>query len=223
MRILLVEDEEKLAENIRYGLSKRGFAVDCIGDGKTALTRLSLYRNEYDLVILDLMLPEKNGDEVCKEARNLGVKTPILILTARAETDDKVELLNSGADDYMVKPFSFKELLARIQALLRRPTQAKPAILTFKDLTLDPATHIAYRGKRELQLTLREFSLLELFMRNPNQVLNREDILDHLWEFDFASFSNVVDVHVKNLRKKLGKDGGRILQTVRGIGYKLVE
>jgi DNA-binding response OmpR family regulator len=222
MRILIVEDEEKLAAAIKRGFEKEGFAVDYILNGDQAATRISLYRNEYDVVILDLMLPGKSGEDICREIRGLGITIPILVLTARTTIDDKVDLLDIGADDYMIKPFAFRELLARIHALLRRPKDSKPLVLSWGDLTLDPLTHTAHRGKRKLDLTLKEFTLLELFMRSPNEIIKREDILDHLWEFDFTSFSNVVDVHIKNLRKKIGKDSSRILETVRGVGYRLV-
>lgn len=222
MRILVVEDEAKLADILSKGLEKKGYAVDVIGNGEEALTRLSLHRADYDLVILDLMLPGKEGSEVCREAREKGVTTPILILTARNETEKKIELLLSGADDYLVKPFSFDELLARMTALLRRPQTSMPTILNVSDLELDPSAHTASRDGEPLELTLKEFMLLEYFMRHPNEVINREDLLTHLWDFNYESFSNVIDVHVKNLRRKLDSgDGDSILETIRGIGYKL--
>jgi len=221
MKILLVEDEQKLADAIQHGLGLSGYTVDIVADGKKALTRISLHRNDYDAVILDLTLPSMSGHEVCKEMRAMNITVPILILTARAETDTKVHLLLSGADDYLVKPFSFAELSARLQALLRRPSQNLPATLRTDDIELDPGTRNAtYRGT-SLQLTLKEFGLLEYFMRHPNQVVNREDLLTHLWDFNYVGFSNVVDVHIKNLRRKLGSEGERILETVRGIGYRL--
>ncbi|HEX7651195.1 MAG TPA: response regulator transcription factor [Candidatus Paceibacterota bacterium] len=222
MRILVVEDEAKLADILSKGLEKKGYAVDVLNNGEEALTRLSLHRADYDLVILDLMLPGKEGGEVCREAREKGVTTPILILTARNETEKKVELLLSGADDYLVKPFSFDELLARMTALLRRPQASMPTVLDVGDLQLDPSAHTASRDGEPLELTLKEFMLLEYFMRHPNEVINREDLLTHLWDFNYESFSNVIDVHVKNLRRKLDRgDGDSILETVRGIGYKL--
>lgn len=222
MRILVVEDETKLADILAKGLEKKGYAVDIMGNGEEALTRLSLHRADYDLVILDLMLPGKEGTEVCREAREKGITTPILILTARNETEKKVELLLSGADDYLVKPFSFDELLARMAALLRRPQTSVPTILSVGDIELDPAAHLASRAGDPLELTLKEFMLLEYFMRHPNEVINREDLLTHLWDFNYESFSNVIDVHVKNLRRKLDQgDRDSVLETVRGIGYKL--
>jgi len=222
MRILVIEDEAKLAEILSSGLQKKGYAVDVLGNGEDGLARLSLHRADYDLVILDLMLPGKDGAAVCREAREKGVTTPILILTARNETEKKVELLLSGADDYLVKPFAFDELVARMAALLRRPQTSVQAVLQVGDLELDPGAHTASRGGKPLELTLKEFMLLEYFMRHPNEVVNREDLLTHLWDFNYESFSNVIDVHVKNLRRKLDQgDGDSILETVRGIGYKL--
>jgi DNA-binding response OmpR family regulator len=222
MRILVVEDEKKLADLLEEGLTKKGFAVDVIDDGQQALTRLSLHRNDYDLVVLDLMLPTLSGIEITRQARERDVTTPILILTARSEVETKVDLLLSGADDYLVKPFSFDELLARIHALSRRPQESKPTILHAGDITLDPASHTVTRAERPIELTLKEFMLLEYFMRHPNEVVNREDLLTHLWDFNYESFSNVIDVHVKNLRRKLDNgDENSLLETVRGIGYRL--
>ena len=224
MKILLVEDEEKLALGIAKGLQMEGYTVDIIGDGKKALTRISLHRSDYDVVILDLMLPGMDGYEICKQVRLWNITVPILVLTARAETDAKVQLLESGADDYLVKPFSFAELVARVGALMRRPVDALPETLLFADIELKPSERKVLRDGSEIQLTLKEFGLLEYFMRHPNQVVNREDLLNHLWDFDYVGFSNVVDVHVKNLRRKLYNAGGNgLLQTVRGIGYRLAE
>lgn len=222
MRILIVEDEKKLAEALAKGLALKGYAVDILGDGKKALARISLHRSDYDLMILDLMLPGMTGFEVCKAVRELGVTVPIMILTGRTETESKVDLLLSGADDYLVKPFSFEELSARVHALLRRPVESTPAVLRVRDIELNPIERRVVRDGKELKLTLKEFGLLEYFMRHPNQVVNREDLLGHLWDFNYASFSNVVDVHVKNLRKKLSdKSGSTVLETVWGIGYRL--
>jgi DNA-binding response OmpR family regulator len=224
MRILLVEDEEKLAKAIVRGLTKKGYAVDYITQGDKALDRISLNHKDYDLVILDLMLPGLDGAAITKSMRDYNITTPILILTARDEVDSKVNLLLSGADDYLVKPFSFDELLARIQALLRRPVEMTPTILKIHDIELDPAQRKVHRGENEIPLTLKEFSLLEYFMRRPNEVINREELLTHLWDFNYDSFSNVVDVHVKNLRRKLDTDDSEVvLETVRGVGYRLKE
>ena len=222
MKILIVEDEKKLAEALAKGLATKGYAVDIIADGKKALNRISMHRDQYDVIILDLMLPSMDGHTICKSARDLGVTTPILILTARAEIENKVNLLMSGADDYLVKPFSFDELLARMHALLRRPTEVVPTVLNVQDIELNPAERKATCRGEELQLTLKEFGLLEYFMHRPNQVVNREELLSNLWDFNYASFSNVVDVHIKNLRQKLDSAGAQgALETVRGIGYRL--
>lgn len=224
MRILIVEDEEKLAKALKRGLEKEGYAVDYILDGATGQRRIELYRKEYDLIILDLMLPQKDGFEICKNVRAQNITVPILVLTARGVIEDKVRALNSGADDYLVKPFSFEELAARIRALLRRPTQSIPPELTARDLVVNVSTRKAHRNGVEIPLTLKEFELLEYFMRHPNQVLNREQIMDHLWGFDFDSFSNVIDVHIKNLRKKISGENNyneEILETIRGVGYRI--
>jgi len=222
MKILVVEDEQKLADALKRGLELGGYTVDIVSDGKKALSRISLHRDDYDAIILDIMLPSMDGHQVCKEVRALNIATPILILTARAETDTKVNLLLSGADDYLVKPFSFAELSARLQALLRRPTETLPETLAIEGIELNPGTRTVKRDGKELPLTLKEFGLLEYFMRHPNQVVNREDLLNHLWDFNYVGFSNVVDVHIKNLRRKLaGPAGDDLLETVRGIGYRL--
>lgn len=221
MRILVVEDEPKLASVIARGLSAKGYAVDTLEDGDKALTRILVHHGDYDLVILDLMLPGTDGLEICRQARAAGVVLPILVLTARAETETKVELLLAGADDYVVKPFAFDELLARIHALLRRPAAALPEVLTCGDIELDASRHAAARGGAPLLLTLKEFGLLEYFLRHPGETVNREDLIAHLWDFNYESFSNVIDVHVKNLRRKLGDDSAHVLETVRGVGYRL--
>lgn len=222
MKILVIEDEEKLAAALTRGLTASGYAVDVIHDGKKALTRIELHRKDYDLIILDLMLPSMDGLEICRAVREKDITIPILILTARNEIENKVELLQSGADDYLVKPFSFGELCARIQALLRRPSALVPEVLKVLDIELNVPERRVWRAGKKISLTLKEFGLLEYFMRHPDEVVNREDLLSHLWDFNYASFSNVVDVHVKNLRKKLGDGGAEgILETIRGIGYRL--
>lgn len=222
MRILVVEDEPKLADVLARGLTAKGYAVDTIDDGERALTRILLHHRDYDLVILDLMLPSLDGYAICKQAREQGVVIPFLVLTARAETETKVELLLSGADDYLVKPFAFEELLARVHALLRRPSEAVPETLQVGSLTLKTAEHEAYLNGEPLTLTLKEFGLLEYFLRHPDTVINREDLLAHLWDFNYESFSNVIDVHVKNLRRKLDTENApSVLETVRGVGYRL--
>jgi DNA-binding response OmpR family regulator len=223
MRILIVEDEETLARSLKKGLEKEGYAVDYVTDGETAQRRIELYNKEYDLIILDLMLPKKDGIEVCRSVREQGIKNPILVLTARYETGDKVKALDCGADDYLVKPFSLEELLARVRALMRRPNETLPTELKVQDLVLNTATRKVKRGNKDVGLTVKEFALLEYLMRHPNQVLNRNQILDHIWGFDFDSFSNVVDVHVKNLRKKVEGKNGKMIETIRGVGYKIKE
>jgi DNA-binding response OmpR family regulator len=221
MRILLVEDEEKLAKVLETGLTKKGYAVDFVTEGDKAMKRIALNHIDYDLVILDLMLPGMDGLSICKKMREASITTPILILTARNEVETKVELLLSGADDYLVKPFSFDELCARVAALLRRPSESLPASLTLGDIVLDSTKHSVTKEGKEVSLTLKEFMLLEYFMRHPNVVINRETLLAHLWDFNYSSFSNVVDVHVKNLRKKLGLGNGeKVLETIRGVGYR---
>lgn len=222
MRILIVEDEEKLAQSLKKGLEKEGFAVDYIMDGDAGERRIVVSHKDYDLVILDLMLPGKDGFQICRDVREQQITTPILVLTARDATEDKVTALDAGADDYLVKPFSFEELMARVRALLRRPEQALPNELVVKDLCLDTTTRKVTRKGKEINLTLKEFNLLEYLMRHADQVLTREQILDHLWDFAFDSFSNVVDVHVKNLRKKIdGNQHEKLLETIRGVGYRI--
>jgi two-component system OmpR family response regulator len=222
MRILIVEDEVKLAEVIAKGLTTKGYAVDIIHDGLEALRRILIHRKDYDLIVLDLMLPNLSGEQICMEMRRENVNIPILILTARHETNHKVNLLTAGADDYLVKPFSFNELLARMEAILRRPPEAVATVLTSGDIKLDPAQHTVRHGGTEVSLTLKEFRLLEYFLRHPNEVIDREDLLTHLWDFNYEGFSNIIDVHVKNLRKKIDKPNAQsVLETVRGIGYRL--
>lgn len=222
MRILIVEDEPKLAEGLKRGLESKGFAVDWIEESEKARTRILLYRDEYDLILLDLMLPGVDGATITREARKEGVKTPIIILTARDETEYKVELLNIGADDYLAKPFSFEELVARMNAVLRRPEQTLPTVMRIRDIELDPGSRTVTKGGEPVALTLKEYSLLEYFMRHPDEALTRESILDHVWSFDFPGFSNVLDVHMKNLRKKLDTYADSpLFETVRGVGYRL--
>lgn len=222
MKILIIEDNEKLAQMLKKGFESKGYAADYILDGEAGQNRIELCYDDYDIVILDLMMPKKNGLEVCQYIRQKNITIPILILTARDSTDDKIAALDCGADDYLVKPFSFKELLSRIRAILRRPNNSLPTELQINKITLNPTTRKVFSGKKEIKLTLKEFSLLEYLMRHPNQVLKREQILDNLWDFGFDSFSNVVDVHIKNLRKKLeDKNNGEFLETIRGIGYRI--
>ena len=222
MRIILVEDEIKLARLLSHGLIQKGYAVDVVNDGVKALNRILLNHIDYDLIILDLSLPGMDGTSITKTVREKNITVPILILTARDEVKSKIDLLLSGADDYIVKPFSFDELVARIQTLLRRPTEMIPVILKVQDIELNAAEHKVYKSSNLIPLTLKEFVLLEYFMRNPNKVINREELLSHLWDFNYTSFSNVVDVHIKNLRKKLDNVGEKnLLETIRGKGYRL--
>ena len=225
MRILIIEDEEKLAKSLARGLTQSGYATDYLLDGESGLRRLELYHDDYDLLVLDIMLPGKDGFEVCREIRGHGFMIPILILTARDAVDDKVKALDYGGDDYLVKPFSLEELLARIRALLRRPQSTLTNELTAGDLVLKPAEREVYRNGQKINLTLKEFELLQYLMRHPGKVLNREDIYVHLWDFAANSLSNTIDVHMKNLRKKLGdvdEEGHeKIVETIRGVGYRL--
>jgi|SRR3989344_637633 len=222
MRILIIEDEEKLAKLLQKGLAQKGYAVDYVTDGEIGQRRIEMNHQSYDLIILDLMLPKRDGFTVAKNVRAKKIDTPIIILTARDSLEDKVAALDSGADDYLVKPFSFEELMARMRALLRRPETTLPLELKIGNLILNTTTRkVTHQGKN-IQLTLKEFCLLEHLMRHPNQVLTREQIIDHLWGFDFDSFSNVIDVHIKNLRKKIEvSDDERPLETVRGLGYRI--
>ena len=220
MKILVVEDNLKLAENLKQGLTQEGYAVDVIEDGSVAERRILINRDEYDMVILDRMLPGKDGVSVCANWRENEVVVPVLMLTALNTTDDKVVGLDAGADDYLAKPFAFKELLARVHALLRRPKQTMPSILNSGDISINTTSRIvSYKGK-PISLTLKEFMVLEYLMRNPNKVVTRDELYSHAWDFADSSFSNTVDVHIKNLRKKI-HDNAKIIQTIRGVGYKM--
>jgi DNA-binding response OmpR family regulator len=220
MRILVIEDEEKLADTLRRGLSEQGYAVDTAGDGEEGLT-LALTET-YALVVLDLMLPRLDGYTVCRRLRAAGRQVPVLMLTARDAVDDRVEGLDAGADDYLVKPFAFHELLARIRALRRRNGQAQDSVLRARDLELNTATREVQRGGRPIELTTKEYAILEYFLRNPNRVLDRGQIAEHVWDYDLASMSNVIDVYIGYLRRKLGDDQEpRLIHTVRGAGYQL--
>ncbi|MCL4338441.1 response regulator transcription factor [Patescibacteria group bacterium] len=220
MRILIAEDNRKLAGYIKQALGQQGYTVDSVYDGETAENRMS---DEYDLVILDIMLPQKDGITVCNNVRGYGSTTPILMLTAKGELDDKVDGLDAGADDYLIKPFEMKELLARIRALLRRPKEKKPEKLIAQNITLDGARHIVLKGEDELSLTLKEYSVLDYIIRNKNKTVTREQILDHCWDFSYDSFSNIVDVYIKRLRKKLQDKNEQYIKTIRGIGYQFKE
>lgn len=219
MKILIIEDQENLAQLIKKGFEREGYAADYLTDGESGQKRIELHHRDYDVIVLDLMLPKRSGLEVCRDVRAVNVSTPILILTAKDSLEDKVALLDAGADDYLVKPFEFKEVLARVRALTRRPDNVLPTELYIKDLVLNPAMKTVFRGDKELKLTLTEFRLLEYLMRHPNQAVEREDIVNNIWDFHFDSFSNIVDVYINRLREKLGDVN--MLETVRGVGYKI--
>ena len=222
MHILIIEDNKIFADSLADFLERRGFAVDVVEDGEHGLKRIRLSNKEYDLVILDWMLPGVNGDVILSEIRKENISIPVLMLTAKDTLDDKIKGLGEGADDFLPKePFHAEEVLARIKALLRRPRESLPAKLKAGQLTLDPVTQKVYFNNKELNLTLREFSLLEFLMRNPNRVMQREQIWDHVWDFATNAMSNAVDVHIHNIRKKLGSGGVKLLETVTGIGYRL--
>lgn len=219
MKLLVVEDEPKLNKALVQGLQQRGFAVDFALDGEEGerLARL----NGYDVILLDIMLPKKDGLTVCKSLRDLRIVTPIIFLTAKDQIAEKVAGLDVGADDYLVKPFSFDELHARIRSVLRRPALTQTDILEFEGLRLDTRTQKVQVHQTDIELTLREYGLLEYFLRNIGKVISRQDILDHVWDQFFDSFSNVVDVHIKNLRKKLPSAYAKRLKTIWGKGYRL--
>jgi len=220
MRILVVEDERKVASFIKRGLEEEGYAVDVAADGDEGLA-MGL-QDIYDVIVLDIRLPKLDGLQVLKGLRQEKVMTPVLLLTVRATIEDKVLGLDAGADDYLTKPFAFQELVARVRALLRRRPAADPAVLQVADLVLDPARRSVSRGGEKIELTPREFALLDYFMRHPGRVLTRTMIAEHVWDYDFDTSTNVIDVYVNYLRRKI--DAGRepkLLHTVRGVGYVL--
>ena len=222
MRVLVVEDEVKMAGLLKRGLEEEGYAVDMSGTGHDALWLAS--ENPYDAVVLDIMLPDLDGFEVCRRLRAAGRWSPVLMLTARDAVADRVSGLDAGADDYLTKPFSFAELLARLRALLRRGATERPPFLAVGDLTLDPATRRVSRARTPVELTAKEFALLEYFMRHPGEVLSRTRLIEHVWDFAYDGDSNVVDVYVRYLREKVDRPfGSDSLETVRGAGYRLRE
>ena len=221
MRILVVEDEQKLAGLLERGLVEEGHAADVARTGEDALWMAGSV--EYDAIVLDLMLPGVNGVEVCRRLRESEVWSPVLMLTARDAVEDRVAGLDAGADDYLAKPFSFAELLARLRALVRRGPVERPAVLEVGGLRLDPAAHRVWRGDAEIALSAKEFALLETFMRRPGQVLSRYQLLEHAWDIAYENKSNVVDVYVRYLREKIDRPFGvETLETVRGTGYRLL-
>lgn len=218
MRILLVEDELKMARAIRRGLEQEGYAVDVCADGDDAVYRG--VENDYDALVLDVMLPGRDGFSICRELRDRGRWSPILMLTARDAVEDRIRGLDAGADDYLVKPFAFGELLARVRAMVRRGAPERPSTLTVGDVVLDPATHTVRRGETAIDLTPKEFALLEFLMRHPGEVLSRPRILEHVWDMNYDGFSNVVDVYVSYVRRKLEQPFDHtFIRTVRGVGY----
>ena len=220
MRILVVEDELKMASLLQRGLVEEAHAADVARTGGDALVMARAV--EYDAIVLDVMLPGLNGFEVCRRLRDVGVWSPVLMLTARNAVEDRVAGLDAGADDYLPKPFAFAELLARLRALVRRGAHERPAVVEVGDLRLDPATRQVWRGDAEIQLSAKEFALLETFMRRPGQVLSRFQLLEHAWDYAYENRSNVVDVYVRYLRDKVDRPfGRRSLETVRGAGYRL--
>jgi two-component system OmpR family response regulator len=220
MRLLIVEDEARMSALLRRGFVEEGYAVDVANNGTDALWLAT--EATFDTVILDVMLRGIDGFDVCSTLREKGCDAPVLMLTARDAVEDRVRGLDAGADDYLTKPFSFAELSARVRALLRRGTGARPTVLLVGDLRLDPARHRASRNDVELSLSPKEMALLELFMRHPDEVITRTQILDHVWDFAYDGLSNVVDQYVSYLRRKIDKPFGRNdLQTVRGVGYRL--
>jgi two-component system OmpR family response regulator len=220
MRILVVEDQKRLAAAIKKGLEVEGFAVDVAGDGEEGLWRARTH--PYDAIVLDILLPKVNGYQVCRSLREEGNWTPILMLSAKAGDWDHAEALDTGADDFLPKPFSYVVLVAHLRALLRRGTRERPSVMTAGDLSLDPASHSCRRGDQPIGLSRREFSLLEFLMRRPDQVTSKSEILDHVWDFDFDGDDNIVEVYVRYLRRKIDVPFGRhAIETVRGAGYRL--
>jgi two-component system OmpR family response regulator len=214
--VLVVEDEAKLASLLRQGLRRHGMGVDVVGTGEEAVTRATA--TEYDVILLDVMLPGLSGFDVCRRLRAYEVWSPTLMLTALDDVHDRIRGLDSGADDYLAKPFSFDELLARMRALMRRGAPPRPALLSAGDLRLDPAARRVWRNGEELPLTAREFAMLELFMRRPGEVLSRFELLEHVWDDSYENRSNVIEVYVGYLREKLDREA---IETVRGAGYRL--
>jgi two-component system OmpR family response regulator len=221
MRLLVVEDEQRLAAGLRKGLEAEGFAVDVVHNGTDGIWMAR--ENPFDAIILDVMLPGTNGYQVCRTLRSEGNWTPILMLTAKDGVWDEVEGLDTGADDYLTKPFSYAVLIARLRALRRRGARARPTVLEAGDLRLDPATRRVWLRDEQIDLTRREFAVLEYLLFHPDEVLSKRDILDHVWDFDFDGDPNIVEVYVRRLRMKLQRpDAGAVIETVRGAGYRLV-
>lgn len=223
MRILVIEDERKVTSFIKHGLEEEKYIVDTAFDGITGF-ELAI-NNQFDAILLDLMLPGKDGFTILKELRDSGVLTPILILTARGSTEERVQGLDLGADDYLTKPFSFEELTARLRSILRRSSNEKSTKLRCSDLVLDTVAHFAYRFGNEIELTTKEYALLEYLIRNKNRILSRSTITQHVWRHNFDPESNIIDVYVKRLRSKIeNEDGSKpLIQSIRGVGYRMRE
>jgi two-component system, OmpR family, response regulator len=220
MHVLVVEDEVKMAALIRRGLTEEGLTVDIAGTGEDALSKAR--STDYDAIVLDVVLPGIDGFEACRQLRAEGIWTPVLMLTARGALEDRVAGLDGGADDYLTKPFSFVELLARLRALVRRGQAERPTVIEVGDLKLDPATHQVWRGEAEIELSAKELTLLSVFMRNPGVVLSRTQLLERAWEYDFEHRSNVIEVYIRYLRRKIDHPFDVVsLETVRGAGYRL--
>jgi DNA-binding response OmpR family regulator len=220
MRVLVVEDERRLASIIKRGLIEEGYAVDTVYDGEEA--QYMAETTTYDVIVLDIMLPKKDGISVCKDLRAKKINTPILMLTARDSVEDRVKGLDSGADDYVIKPFAFSELLARIRALLRRESLSKTPKIQVGDLLLDTLTREAWRGERKIDLTTKEYSILEYFMSHPNMVITRTMLEENAWDYEYDSMSNIIDVYIRRLRRKIdGEAEDSLIQTIRGAGYRL--
>jgi heavy metal response regulator len=220
MRILVVEDEKKVASFIQRGLEGEGFQVDLAADGEDGVALAKI--NPYDLILMDVMLPKLDGLSAIRELRAASIATPVLCLTAKDTVEDIVAGLDSGSDDYLTKPFAFAELLARVRALVRRGSQERGAEITYADLRLDPVAHRVWRSDQEIELTAKEYALLEYFMRNAEKTLTRNMIAEHVWDYTFDSFTNIIDVYVNYLRKKVDRDfTTKLVHTVRGVGYML--
>jgi DNA-binding response OmpR family regulator len=222
MRVLIVEDNRSLNQSLRMSLEDDGYAVDAAFDGNEGEYLANV--TPYDAIVLDLMLPGKDGIQVCRSLRHAGNRTPVLMLTARDTIEERVNGLDSGADDYLVKPFALPELRARLRALLRRNAPDKSGVIQVADLVLDPATHKVARGSQPMELTAKEYALLEYFMRNPNRLITREMAEEHVWNYDFEGSSNVIDVYIRRLRRKIDDPCEvKLLETVRGAGYRLLK
>jgi len=222
MRILVVEDEKKVANFIKHGLEEERYIVEIAGDGITGLD--IAMNNHFDAMLLDVMLPGKDGFTLLREIRDAGISTPVIMLTARGNVEDRVSGLDLGADDYLPKPFSFEELAARLRSILRRSSPEKTTKLRCGDLILDTVSHLAYRQGREIELTTKEYALLEYLMRNKNRILSRSTITQHVWKHNFDPESNIIDVYIKRLRSKIEKDDIKpLIQSIRGVGYRMRE